>query len=160
MPITLSICYRAITQLGDSTTNYHLKPGDRIFVARQSFCEEIYGFLSPGKTCERCRKQQCPCPDPSLADRDANPFMHSGVHVIASPRPPEFTRSGADVNERPTVRYQPESARLPAEPVAVPQQNATFPTDSERPFVQPQNPGLSLDGELDFDGFVNRPRSE
>jgi len=40
-PVVLPICYRHIVQMGDTSTNYQLLPGDRIFVASLSFCEGL-----------------------------------------------------------------------------------------------------------------------
>ncbi|QDT09740.1 polysaccharide biosynthesis/export family protein [Planctomycetes bacterium K23_9] len=71
--ITLPICYREITQLGDSSTNYQLQPGDRIFVASRTFCEELKCCLA-NETCERCCKCQSPCRDPSLV-QNGNPYQ-------------------------------------------------------------------------------------
>ncbi|NND95899.1 MAG: sugar transporter [Pirellulaceae bacterium] len=62
--ITLPICYREITQLGDSSTNYQLRPGDRIYVASRSFCEELMCCLAT-ETCDRCCKYQRACANPS-----------------------------------------------------------------------------------------------
>ena len=62
--VTLPICYREITQLGDTTTNYQLRPGDRIVVASRSCCEE-WMFWKAGETCERCCACQTACPDPA-----------------------------------------------------------------------------------------------
>jgi protein involved in polysaccharide export with SLBB domain len=156
--VTLSVCYRAITQLGDSTTNYHLKPGDRIFVARQSLCEELCGFLIPGKTCKRCDKQQCPCPDSNYVDTDANPFVQSTMQVIASPRPPAFEDGSTDAVERRNDSNQATSAveSFDTGTLGVPQQlpNSTLTPDANWPPIPAPNSGLSLDGELDFGGFL------
>lgn len=65
--VALPICYREITQLGDTTTNYQLQPGDRIFVASRTFHEELK-FWRANETCERCCGCQFPCPDPSVAN--------------------------------------------------------------------------------------------
>ncbi|MEM6470978.1 MAG: polysaccharide biosynthesis/export family protein, partial [Planctomycetota bacterium] len=62
--VTLPVCYRAITQLGDTTTNYHLRPGDRIFVARQSFSEELMAYVSGAEPCPRCCRDPAACCDP------------------------------------------------------------------------------------------------
>ncbi len=40
--IVLPICYREIVQLGDTSTNYQLQPGDRIFVASRTMKEELF----------------------------------------------------------------------------------------------------------------------
>ncbi|MGB7347749.1 MAG: SLBB domain-containing protein [Pirellulaceae bacterium] len=63
--VTLPICYREITQLGDSSTNYQLRPGDRVYVTSRGFCEEIMCCLAT-QTCERCCKCQTPCRDPAM----------------------------------------------------------------------------------------------
>jgi polysaccharide export outer membrane protein len=57
----LPICYREIVQLGDTTTNYQLAPGDRIFVASKTTCEELFGKRW-GKSF--CNGQQVPCLSP------------------------------------------------------------------------------------------------
>ena len=41
--IVLPVCYRQIVQLGDTTTNYQLLPGDRIYVPAMTTCESIFG---------------------------------------------------------------------------------------------------------------------
>jgi len=61
--ITLPICYRQITQLGDTSTNYQLQPGDRIFVASRTCLEELM-FWQASQTCERCCSRQSPCCHP------------------------------------------------------------------------------------------------
>ena len=71
--VTLPVCYRAITQLGDTTTNYQLKPGDRIFVGRQTFCEEFLPCCSQ-RTCERCCGCQQACRNPRIAERNSPNF--------------------------------------------------------------------------------------
>lgn len=70
--VTLPICYRQITQLGDTATNYQLRPGDRIFVASRTCCEELW-FCKAGETCERCQPCQRPCAHPAAAV-PVNPF--------------------------------------------------------------------------------------
>ena len=57
----LPICYREIVQLGDTTTNYQLAPGDRIFVASKTTCEDLFGKRW-GKPF--CRGEQVPCLSP------------------------------------------------------------------------------------------------
>src|SRR5205823_4251466 len=56
--IVIPICYREIVQLGDTSTNYQLAPGDRIFVPTRSLLEE----LCPKKyECPPCDGPQVPC---------------------------------------------------------------------------------------------------
>ena len=55
----LPVCYPQIVQLGDTTTNYQLRPGDRIYVPSQSTLESIFG--SGKKTTAPCCKPNQPC---------------------------------------------------------------------------------------------------
>ena len=59
----LPVCYRQIVQLGDTTTNYQVMPGDRIYVATRSLRDSCFGKRS----CPLCSGQQCPCPSPAAA---------------------------------------------------------------------------------------------
>lgn len=58
--IVYPVCYQQIVQLGDTTTNYQLYPGDRIFVPSQGFLEGILPkrCQSPAAACSR---PQVPC---------------------------------------------------------------------------------------------------
>lgn len=53
------ICYPHIVQLGDTTTNYQLMPGDRIFVPSRTWQEDL--FPSMDKPTCICKGQQVPC---------------------------------------------------------------------------------------------------
>lgn len=55
----LPVCYPQIVQLGDTTTNYQLRPGDRIFVPSQGMLESL--FPSTAKTTAPCCGPQAPC---------------------------------------------------------------------------------------------------
>jgi len=162
--VTLPVCYRAITQLGDTTTNYQLKPGDRIFVGRQSFCEELLACCSQ-KTCDRCCRKQTACCDPQVATFAAPSFLDPAIKRIWPP--PEMIGSPSDTDEESTRSEQP--SRLPDVQVRPwsepdPQQSSpterrsTPPSQPPAPSTQPTQPEPSepavpsrLDGELDFD---------
>ena len=58
--IVLPICYREIVQVGDTSTNYQLMPGDRIYVATRDFHEEMF-HKKP--ECAPCGGPQRACPD-------------------------------------------------------------------------------------------------
>jgi polysaccharide biosynthesis/export protein len=45
----LPVCWKEIVQLGDTSTNYQMSAGDRIYVPARTFWEDL------------CRKPQCPC---------------------------------------------------------------------------------------------------
>jgi protein involved in polysaccharide export with SLBB domain len=55
----LPVCYPQIVQLGDTHTNYQLRPGDRIYVPSQGMLEAI--FPSHSKTTAPCCKPNMPC---------------------------------------------------------------------------------------------------
>jgi protein involved in polysaccharide export with SLBB domain len=68
--IVIPICYREIVQLGDTSTNYQIAPGDRIFVPTRTFWEE----LCPTKAeCPPCGGLQVPCAAPSAACSEGHP---------------------------------------------------------------------------------------
>jgi polysaccharide biosynthesis/export protein len=60
----MPICYRHIVQLGDTTTNFQLMPGDRIYVATRTLTEQLLSCVQSCPCCEGC---QCPCPTPAAA---------------------------------------------------------------------------------------------
>ena len=63
--VVLPVCYRQIAQLGDTSTNYQLMPGDRITVATRGFCEDL-AFWKARESCTLCKcHRQCPCPNVS-----------------------------------------------------------------------------------------------
>ncbi|MBY0526475.1 MAG: polysaccharide export protein [Gemmataceae bacterium] len=61
--VVLPICLREIVQLGDTTTNYQLAPGDRIFVPTRSCWEDF--SLNGKQDSWSCGKLQIPCPVPA-----------------------------------------------------------------------------------------------
>jgi polysaccharide export outer membrane protein len=56
----MKVCYDQIVQLGDSSTNYQLRPGDRIFVPSLTFCDDLKQTLAGDRytPCPRC--SSCP----------------------------------------------------------------------------------------------------
>src|SRR5207237_5023927 len=65
--IVLPICYREIVQLGDTSTNYQLLPGDRIFVATRGFWD---GIRHNKPECPPCGGPQHACPGAARAHDD------------------------------------------------------------------------------------------
>ncbi len=55
----MPVCYPQIVQLGDTTTNYQLRPGDRIYVPSISTMESL--FPSSSKTTAPCCTPQVGC---------------------------------------------------------------------------------------------------
>lgn len=56
--VVLPVCYDDIVQIGDTSTNYQLQPGDRIYVPSKSLFEDA---LASKKGCGPCRRPQFPC---------------------------------------------------------------------------------------------------
>jgi protein involved in polysaccharide export with SLBB domain len=59
--IVLPVCYSEIVQLGDTTTNYQLAPGDRIYVPTRNCWSSLFG--ESHKDCP-CGGPQVPCTMP------------------------------------------------------------------------------------------------
>ncbi|HVX14781.1 MAG TPA: polysaccharide biosynthesis/export family protein [Pirellulales bacterium] len=57
----IPICYKNIVQQGDTTTNYQVMPGDRIFVATRTLWESLIPIYSC-HDCPNCHGKKCPCP--------------------------------------------------------------------------------------------------
>src|SRR5262249_18644301 len=57
--VVLPICYEEIVQLGDTSTNYQIAAGDRIFVPTKCFLDPIERMA--GKNCAPCNKAHVPC---------------------------------------------------------------------------------------------------
>jgi len=55
--IVLPICYDDIVQLGDTSTNYQILPGDRIIVPKKSLLQSIFPFAN---------RKQCVCLKPHV----------------------------------------------------------------------------------------------
>jgi protein involved in polysaccharide export with SLBB domain len=88
--VVLPVCYRQITQMGDTTTNYQLQPGDRIYVGGRTFCQELQ-FWKANQTCERCCNSRCVERDPRRANY-LNPFCY----LPASPSLPWLNRKSSE----------------------------------------------------------------
>ncbi len=55
------VCYTNIVQLGDTTTNYQLRPGDRVFVPSKGMFEGMFHSSRCSKDAPACRQPQVPC---------------------------------------------------------------------------------------------------
>lgn len=57
----IPICYNNIVQQGDTTTNYQVMPGDRIYVATRTLWESLFPVYNC-HDCPKCRGKKCACP--------------------------------------------------------------------------------------------------
>ena len=62
--VVLPVCYREIVQQGNTSTNYQIGPGDRVFVPSKTLCQDIMEILHgrPDPGCPPCGYQQGACP--------------------------------------------------------------------------------------------------
>jgi protein involved in polysaccharide export with SLBB domain len=76
--LVLPVCYNEIVQLGDTSTNYQVVAGDRVFVPTRTLCEELH--FGRQKPCLPCGRMQHGCPlapetcQPRPADCPAAPL--------------------------------------------------------------------------------------
>jgi polysaccharide biosynthesis/export protein len=140
--VALPICYREITQLGDTTTNYQLQPGDRIFVASRTLCDDLQ-FWKNNKTCERCCKCQAPCSDPSVASFG----NRISPNLPAPPPTPEARpKDSAASNSSSSKSELMEDDKSPS-PLSKPSLRNMLELDSNREDAA----NKKQDGQLDLD---------
>jgi protein involved in polysaccharide export with SLBB domain len=163
--VVLPICYQQIVQLGDTTTNYQLAPGDRIFVASKSLCEQVFGS-SRRDSCNCGWHIPCAIPGgcgdgpgrssalgmpvplrpitpPIVLVRQADPARQE--QQLADPHLPPLTQQQAlpeqqqPMQQLPTLTQQalPEQ-QLPATEMQLP---ATVPTAGSQPAEPAERPG-------------------
>ena len=66
----MPVCYRDIVQIGDTSTNYQLQPGDRVFVPKSSWWERFWKFFQCDKDCDLCERPQQSAPATPLMCTD------------------------------------------------------------------------------------------
>lgn len=60
--VVYPVCWQQIVQDGDTTTNYQIMPGDRIYVPSQTLCESLLpARFQQKKKCPACVRPQVPC---------------------------------------------------------------------------------------------------
>ena len=62
----MPVCYRNIVQIGDTSTNYQLQPGDRVFIPKRPWWQAVGEALGCKKQCDPCDQPQNGCPAPPL----------------------------------------------------------------------------------------------
>jgi protein involved in polysaccharide export with SLBB domain len=86
--IVLPVCYREIVQLGDTTTNYQLQPGDRIFVPGKTAWEDLLHSQNENGPCGGC---QVPCSLDHEAVGRPSQAVHLTPNGLGRPTPiPHF----------------------------------------------------------------------
>jgi protein involved in polysaccharide export with SLBB domain len=92
--VVLPICYNNIVQLGDSSTNYQIAAGDRIFVPTRG--KEDCGRKEK-QTCPPCNCPQYPCAAPEGGCHAGEPGNHSAPTILTpvTPTPGPSKESGS-----------------------------------------------------------------
>jgi protein involved in polysaccharide export with SLBB domain len=137
--VVLPVCYREIVQLGDTSTNYQIAPGDRIFVATRGLCEDVF----PSKSeCPPCGRPQSSCPVPlggaienhgsSASTALGKPFAPFAGTTDVPPSLPIILQSPRPVPVQPT--------EPPAEAVPSPEIETAPPPAQEPESAQPGPP--------------------
>ncbi len=146
--VTLPVCYREIVQLGNTSSNYQLQPGDRIFVSSRSCMDELM-FWRASRTCSRCSGCNRACSNPPLVT--AQP-MSSVVNTMIPPGSVGWMRLANDpLRPNDLVepdQYEPKQTEPTLQDLLVPNRSGspTRPSDS----TPPPNVESEVDGELDF----------
>lgn len=78
--VTLPVCYREIVQMGNTSSNYQLQPGDRVFVSTRSCLDEMM-FWRADRACSRCSGCNRPCSNPAIVT--ARPMLSVANPMIA-----------------------------------------------------------------------------
>src|SRR5205823_5117681 len=82
--VVLPVCYRNIVQLGDTSTNYQIQPGDRVFVPARTFIEEYLPFCDKDLVCKCGVHRLCP-----IGKEPCEPCGNGDAHLLEpGPLPP------------------------------------------------------------------------
>jgi protein involved in polysaccharide export with SLBB domain len=125
--VVLPICYPQIVQLGDTTTNYQLAPGDRIFVASKTCWEQLCSHRQDNGLC--CCPQTsclspagCPAGDHGAGHSDGTPPQlpgwHGPAHGVSLAKPVNLVPQDAGETVPSSPAPVPESGPLTSVPQA------------------------------------------
>lgn len=115
--VVLPVCYRQIVQLGDTSSNYQLQPGDRIVVGSRSLIEEL-SFCKQRQGCDLCCRSLCAARDPNVAN-----YRNRILRLPFAPPLPRFLEpsknkmSSQDGNDESSGKKKSDSS-LEKEPLA------------------------------------------
>ena len=111
--IVLKTCYQQIVQLGDTSTNYQIRPGDRVFVPALTFCDDLKRSFGGQKNdrCPRCAD----CPKGCCLPEGCPPSTR-GVSGVLAPHDEVISMvEGAAGNAR-VIRAIPSVIAAPPQP--------------------------------------------
>ncbi|TWT53766.1 SLBB domain protein [Rubripirellula amarantea] len=144
--VTLPVCYRSIVQMGNTSSNYQLQPGDRIFVSSRSCMDELM-FWRASRTCDRCQGCNRACKVPPTYT--AQPML--GVaNTMISPGSVGLMRLSNDPL-RPNDLLERDSPDFQSSEGNSSQGLSDYLNQSpEAPFSSERSRESDVDGELDF----------
>ncbi|TWU15099.1 polysaccharide biosynthesis/export family protein [Allorhodopirellula heiligendammensis] len=143
--VTLPVCYREIVQLGNTASNYQLRPGDRIFVASRSCFDEMM-FWRARQGCPRCEACNRACPHPEfspaidmspVANTMISPGSTGWLKLSNAPASPDSMLEPASNSDSPT-QQSPRRETL-GDYLSPAEENSVGGAASD------------IDGELDFE---------
>lgn len=144
--VTLPVCYREIVQMGNTTSNYQLQPGDRIFVSNRSCMDELM-FWRAGRPCERCAGCNHPCASPGLVTARPMP-------AVASPMIAPGSVGWADSENQPLRSAGLLEASGPLEGSSGQPMGFSELLRPGNPTPAPKSKQSEVDGELEFPSTV------
>lgn len=109
----IPICYRHITQQGDTATNYQIMPGDRVYVATRSLMEQVLGCYNR-RDCPHCRGQQCACPGSCAAAVPRTPSYSLPVQTSLPETPGTIEMLPEPATSASASKSTAKSGRTPA----------------------------------------------
>ncbi len=94
--VVLPICYNDIVQIGDTSTNYQIANGDRIFVPTRG-----HDDCGRKKVCPPCNRPQVPCPPPEGCPTPPPPGPAPAPFLPFQPLPGQPLQSLPDASVKP-----------------------------------------------------------
>lgn len=142
--VTLPVCYREIVQMGATTTNYQLQPGDRIFVSARSCMDEIL-FWRASWPCSRCAGCNRACSNPPVSTARPMPMIEAAMI-------PPGSQGRTDLAEKLLQEAAPDPQPAPRRMPSARPGGARYETIPPTP-ATPRPSGSDIDGELEFTPF-------
>jgi hypothetical protein len=137
----LPVCYDRIVQLGDTTTNYQIRPGDRVFVATRTLCEAIKFWQRDCPNCPECGSRPCRCGvTPAQSPFVTQGFLINPAEPVPLPTPtPEMIPLTPSLPPEPEAAVQPMITTVPRVANAI----LTIPTPPAPPAASAAKPMLA-----------------
>ncbi|HWB11094.1 MAG TPA: polysaccharide biosynthesis/export family protein [Pirellulales bacterium] len=103
----IPICYKRIVQQGDTSTNFQVMPGDRIYVATRTLWESLNPCAN-SQDCKSCQGKACPCPGACSAAASPTTTYSLPAATVSSP---ETSAAAETVSDTPPFDLPPGATR-------------------------------------------------